>query len=354
MRWIVILVVASVAAFFLGQRIPFVQNRVIDKGIEVRVTNRGKELFEEDALRALLCGTASPFPHPTRAKACVAIYAGGKFWIVDTGPGSWNRLALSGIDPARIGGIFLTHFHSDHIGDLGEFNLQTWAGGRPAPMRVFGPPGVERVVGGFQEAYALDTGYRTAHHSAEFMPPETAKMLPIVIEDLKDGEQTLVLDEDGLRVTAFNVDHSPVKPACGYRFEYLGRSIVVSGDTVKSPSLIAAATGADVLIHEAQANHIISRIGEIAAENDRPRAATIMKDIVSYHTTPTQAAESANEAGAKLLVMYHLVPPPPVRMVERVFTRGVDDIRDDGWLLADDGLLITLPANSDVIETSSR
>jgi len=354
MRWIAILVLASVAAFFLGQRIPFVQNRVMDKAIEVRVTNRGEELFQEDALRALLCGTASPLPHPTRAKACVAIYAGGKFWIVDTGPGSWNRLALSGIDPARIGGIFLTHFHSDHIGDLGEFNLQTWAGGRPAPMRVFGPPGVERVVGGFQEAYALDTGYRTAHHSAEFMPPETAKMLPIVIEDLKDGEQTLVLDEDGLRVTAFKVDHSPVKPACGYRFEYLGRSIVVSGDTVKSPSLIAAATGADVLIHEAQANHIISRIGEIAAENDRPRAATIMKDIVSYHTTPTQAAESANEAGTKLLVMYHLVPPPPVRMVERVFTRGVDDIRDDGWLLADDGLLITLPANSDVIETSSR
>jgi ribonuclease Z len=79
-----------------------------------------------------------------------------------------------------------------------------------------------------------------------------------------------------------------------------------------------------------------------------------MKDIVSYHTTPEQAAQSANEAGVELLVMYHLIPPPPVRMMERVFARGVDEIRDDGWLLADDGLLITLPAGSDEIEMSSR
>jgi len=345
----------SVAAFFVGQRIPFVQNRLMHRAIEARFANRGAELFEEDALRALLCGTASPFPHPTRAKACVAIYAGGKFWIVDTGPGSWKRLALSGIDAARIGGVFLTHFHSDHIGDLGEFNLQTWAGGRPAPMQVYGPPGVERVVGGFQEAYALDRGYRTAHHGAEFMPPAIAKMLPVVIEDLKNGDQTLVLEESGLHVTAFNVDHGPVKPACGYRFDYLGRSIVVSGDTVKSSSLIAAAAGADVLIHEAQANHVVSRIGAIAAENDETRIATIMKDIVSYHTTPTQAAESANEAGVKLLVMYHLnPPPPPIRMFERVFTRGVNGVRSGGWILADDGLLVTLPANSDAIETKSR
>jgi ribonuclease Z len=69
---------------------------------------------------------------------------------------------------------FLPHFHSDHIGDLGEFNMNTWAMGRPGPLRVYGPPGVERVVAGFAEAYALDTQYRIAHHGTEFLPKAAA------------------------------------------------------------------------------------------------------------------------------------------------------------------------------------
>jgi hypothetical protein len=85
--------------------------------------------------------------------------------------------------------------------------------------------GAPSFVHGFQEAYALDTGYRTAHHSLEFMPPDKAEMLPVVMEDMQDGEQMVVLEDNGLRVLAFNVDHSPVKPAVGYRFEYLGRSV---------------------------------------------------------------------------------------------------------------------------------
>lgn len=91
MRWVLAAVLLLLVVFFVGQRLPFVQNRVMDKAITVQLTNRGHELLEEDALRTLLCGTASPLPHPTRAKACVAVYAGGKFWIVDTGPGSWPR-----------------------------------------------------------------------------------------------------------------------------------------------------------------------------------------------------------------------------------------------------------------------
>src|SRR3546814_11723674 len=67
-------------------------------------------------------------------------------------------------------------FHSDHIGDLGEFNLQTWGAGRPTPLQVYGPEGVARVVTGFQEAYALDAGYRTAHHGADFLTPALEKM----------------------------------------------------------------------------------------------------------------------------------------------------------------------------------
>ena len=78
-----------------------------------------------------------------------------------------------------------------------------------------------------------------------------------------------------------------------------------------------------------------------------------MHDIPSYHTTPAQAAEVANEAGVRLLVLYHLNPPPPNRFVERVFTRDVASIRRDRWILGDDGMLVELPAGSDAVTVSA-
>ena len=296
--WILGIAVAAAALVAIGVRVPAVQDRLMRAGIERMVADRPDELFEPDALRVLLCGTASPLPHPTRAKACVAVFAAGKFWIVDTGSGSWNRMALLRVDASRIGAILLTHFHSDHIGDLGEFNLNTWAMGRPTPLRVFGPPGVERVVAGFREAYTLDEGYRIAHHGAGVMNPETWPLEAVPIAGPADGSgPQVVLEDDGLRITAFAVHHDPVTPAYGYRFDYRGRSVVVSGDTIKWPGLIEAARGADVLVHEAQANQIVAMIGEAAAQADRPRVAKIMHDIPSYHTSPVEAAEVANEAG---------------------------------------------------------
>ncbi len=91
-------------------------------------------------------------------------------------------------------------------------------------------------------------------------------------------------------------------------------------------------------------------IGDAAGKAGRPRIAKIMADIPSYHTSPVEAAEAANEAGVKLLVLYHLTPPPPARVLERVFARGVSDVRPSGWLLGDDGLLVELPANSSAVE----
>lgn len=348
-----LMVAASVAALVaVAIRVPAVRDRVMRTAIERMVASQPNELFEKDALRVLACGTASPLPHPTRAKPCVAVFAAGGFWVVDTGPGSWNRMALLRVDGARISAVLLTHFHSDHIGDLGEFDLNTWVMGRPAPLRVYGPPGVERVVAGFEEAYALDAQYRIAHHGPELFSDDVGRLEPHTIAGpAEGGGPAVVLDEDGLRITAFAVTHDPVKPAYGYRFDYGDRSVVVSGDTTKDRSVIEAARGADVLFHEAQANHIVAQIGEAAAKADRPRVAKVMSDIPSYHSSPVQAAEVANEAGVKLLVLYHLTPPPPARIVEWVFTRGVSDVRPDGWVLADDGLLIELPVDSSDVTT---
>jgi ribonuclease Z len=328
-------------------RIPAVQDRMVRRVVDRALASAPDRLFAEDALRVLLCGSSGPLPHPSRAGPCVAVLAGGRFYVVDVGRGSANRLAGWRIDGRRIGAILLTHFHSDHIQELGEHDLQTWVAGRPGPLRVFGPPGVERVVAGFEEAYALDAGYRVAHHGAELLPPDVGRMQARAVGP------GLVLEENGLRITAFAVDHAPVRPAYGYRFDYRGRSVVVSGDTSKNAGVVEAARDADVLFHEAQANHIVGIIGEEAGSAGRPRVAKIMSDIPDYHTTPVEAVEVANEAGAKLVVFYHLTPPPPVRLMERIYVRGVPEVRDEGWILGDDGLLVELPADSDaVIRTS--
>ena len=340
---------AAVGALLV--RVPAVQDALIRREVARRLATTSQPPWADGALRVLLCGTASPMPHATRAKACVAVFAGDHFWIVDTGPGSWNRMGLWQIDGKRVGGILLTHFHSDHIGDLGEFNLQTWVAGRPEPLAVYGGPGVERVVHGFSEAYALDNDYRTLHHGADTMVPAIGKMEAHTIAGPAAGAgPTVVLQDAGLTITAFAVDHTPIQPAYGYRFDYRGRSVVVSGDTVKTTGLIAAAKGADVLVHEAQANHLVAMLRDAVTTANRPRLAKILGDIPSYHTTPVQAAEAANEAGVRLLVFYHLTPPPPAWIVEQAFVRGVSAVRPRDWVLGDDGTLVTLPPESTAVE----
>ena len=349
MWWAVGAVLALVIVGALVIRIPAVEDALIRRVTARLVAASGDALFEPDALRVALCGTSAPLPDERRAKACTAVFAAGKLWVVDTGPGSWNRIALWRVDGRRIGAVLLTHFHSDHIGDLGEFNLQTWAAGRSDALRVFGGPGVERVVAGFAEAYALDTRYRIQHHGADFLPEAAARMQAMPVTIPAGAVSLTILEHEGLRISAFPVDHRPIVPAYGYRFDYRGRSVVVSGDTAKAASLVAAAEGADVLVHEAQANHLIAVIGEEAAAAGRDRVAKIMKDIPSYHTTPVEAAELANAAHVRLLVFSHLNPTPPNRFAVRPFLRGVADVRPTGWVLGDDGLLIELPAESDAV-----
>jgi len=103
-------------------------------------------------------------------------------------------------------------------------------------------------------------------------------------------------------------------------------------------------------VHEALAPHLVGMIGEVAAASGRSRIAKVMDDIPSYHTAPVQAAEVANEAGVKLLVLYHLVPALPSPMMEPAFVRGVSEVRPNGWRLAKDGLLVELPVASDAVE----
>src|SRR3989475_1412617 len=253
------LAIAVVGAGALALRSRGVQDAIVTRIAQRRIGWDLSGLLAPAALRVLLCGTASPIPSPRRAEACTAVFAGGRMWIVDTGPGSWRTSALRRVRGEAIGAVFYTHLPSDHIGELGELNVQPGAAGRPGPLRVYGPDGVADLVHGFAEAYAADTRFRVAHHGAALLPPDRAAMIPMPV--VLDGADAIrVLDEDGVVVTAFAVAHDPVKPAFGYRFDYGGRSVVGSGGTPPCPNLLTQARGAGGLLHEAQGNarvHII-------------------------------------------------------------------------------------------------
>jgi ribonuclease Z len=355
---IVALLVALVAAAAAGLAAvlwnPGVQQKLFDYAATELTSTTNDALLADDAMRVAICGSSAPLPSASRAKACVAVFAGGKFYLVDVGPESVENLVLWGVPLSSIGGVLLTHFHSDHIGDLGELNLQTWAGGRPGPLAVHGGPGVEQVVDGFNRAYRFDQGYRTAHHGDRLMPAATWPMTAHAVE--LDGAATPakdrtgpVLEDGALRITAIEVDHAPIAPAYAYRFDYKGRSVVVTGDLKFHPPLARAATGANLLVSEAIALSMTRALGGGASAAGRDRTAAIMHDIEDYHITPEQAAQIANEARVKLLVFYHLLPAPDGVLARRLFAQGLDEIRRGGWTMAEDGSLYTLPIDSDEI-----
>ena len=322
-------------------RVPAVQDSLMFRVIESLGSSTAD--LNDDSLSAVVCGSRSPIPSPGRAQTCILVNAGGNYYIVDIGDGSAVNLNNWRIDPNKIRATLLTHLHSDHISDLADLHLMTWVNtSHTKPLDVFGPEGVQLVTQGFEDAYQLDYQYRHEHHGDEIAPINTAGFNPNPI-DLSDP---VIINGNGLKVSAFKVLHDPVDPAVGYRFDYKGRSIVISGDTSYSENLIINSKDADVLFHEAQANHQLDIMKD--ALGDNKGLVKVLDDIVTYHTTPTEAAQAANLANVDHLIFYHLTPAPRNKIMERMFFRGVNDIRKD-WSAAKDGTMVVLPLDSDEI-----
>lgn len=294
---------------------------------------------EFDGLKITLCGTSSPIPAPGRAQACVAVETPEHLYIIDAGSGSAATANLSNVPMEKLRGILITHFHSDHISDIGDFNLNSWVAGRPEPLQIIGPTGVERIVDGFNMAYELDRGYRVAHHGAELLNPELGTL------QSKTIAEGVIVDQDGLRITAFEVSHPPIEPAFGYRLDYGGRSVVISGDSLVTDKIVEISNGADVVLHDAMSLQLVRGAAGMARTTGNTRLATVLKDIQDYHATTDDLNRLSSEAEIGQLALYHLVPAPRNAMALRAFSNDIPE----GALLTEDGMVISLPAGSEEI-----
>jgi ribonuclease Z len=338
---LLVAILAGSFALFGGQ---WIGQRVFERAVEQRA-GVDQTVDFADGLHVFVCGSGSPMPDANRAGPCLAVLAGRDGYIFDVGSGSDRKLGAMGFPMVRLEATFLTHLHSDHFDGLGALMLQAWmAGGRSTPLPVYGPEGTDRVVDGLMTAYGIDRGYRIAHHGPEVARPSGFGGVATNIDE------SFTFERNGLSIRTLRVDHAPIDNAYAFRLDYKGRSVVISGDLKYSKEFARFAQGADLILHEALNPAMVGKLGETLAARGNTDGAKIMADIPDYHTTPEEAARVAQLAGAKALVLYHLVPAPPARLIEPAFLGDAKQNFDGQLELAKDGMLISLPAQSQQVE----
>jgi ribonuclease BN (tRNA processing enzyme) len=227
-------------------------------------------------------------------------------YVVDCGDGVARQMVLANVPLSRLRHIFLTHQHSDHNADYGNLILLAWTAGLRTRVDAWGPPPLESMTKHFFAMNAYDINTRIADEGRIQLKP-----LVHVHELTKGG---VVLEDENVKVTAALVNHPPVVPSFGYRFDALDRSIVISGDTKPSQNLIELARGADVLVHDALYPSAIDRL--VAGVTN---ATSLKASIMSHHTTAEDAGRVAQAAGVKTLVLSHLVPPEDPEVTDQMW-----------------------------------
>lgn len=340
---------ALLAVLFIGRQV--LVPKMVEKGFAKMASenigvNRTADLG--DGLHVYICGAGSPLADPKRSGACIGVLAGKQAFVFDAGTGGAQNLSPMGFPLVRAEEIFLTHLHSDHLDGLGQMLLGTWVNsGRTSPTKVSGPLGTAQVVEGFNMAYQIDSTYRIAHHGIAIANP--ASFGAAAREITFSGNSQVVYDKGDVKITAFKVSHEPVSPAFGYRIDYKDRSIAISGDTAFDPNIALASKGVDVLFHEALNMDMVKTMENAARTNGAKGVEKILFDIQDYHTSPADAARTAKAAGAKDLVLYHIVPMLPTDALIPMFVKGTADEFDGKITVSEDGTIIRLPVGSETV-----
>jgi len=252
-------------------------------------TKTNKDSVNDNApvIKVTLLGTGTPLPIIERFGTSILVEAGTETLLFDAGRGCLQRLRQVNVFYNKINALFVTHLHSDHIVGIPDLWLTGWlTSERATPLEVYGPTGTNALITNLQKAFAYDIKIRIEDDKAD---EQGSGLLP------KEIKQGVIYEKNGVKVIAFDVDHYPVFPAFGYRIEYKGHTVVLSGDTRYSENLVRYAKGADLLIHE------------VAIAPDTLSKSDPKYHILAHHTTPEQAAKVFNQVKPKLAAYSHIV-----------------------------------------------
>ena len=341
-----LVIVAALLAGLLRYSIEFegAQDLAMRQFAKVVLDRAAQGLPQPDGLRVHVCGSASPLGMSDQAQTCLAVITPGHFYIVDSGAGSGANIAQARLPMNRLQGVFLTHFHSDHIAELYELNLASWVQGRPKPLQVHGPKGVRQIVRGINESYELDRGYRIEHHGADLLAPDLGKLQHNTVR------AGVVLEDGEMRVTAYIAEHSPVSPALGYRFDYRDRSVVISGDSNVTPETKRISANTDLLFHDALSVPAVTAMAAAAEAVGVNRVSKLMYDVLDYHASTDSIIELGRSTKIGMVAFYHLVPTPGNILTRKFFERDLPE----NFVIAQDGDWFELPSNSSTIKVVNR
>lgn len=256
--------------------------------------------------RLVLLGVkGGPVADPVNSEPASILMIGGRPYLIDAGAGVVQRLAQAGVQPADIGTIFLTHHHLDHTAGLTPLLALNWIntglGGSPiANIDIYGPPATVELIEAIESVISVSE--RVFRGGIPQLPEASERFLG---HDAMPGQ---VFADDMVRVTSVensHYSHETFGPggrdrSYSYRFETGDISIVFTGDTGPSQSLLQLASGADILVSE-----VLNPIRPNRA--NRPEAATGLREhMTREHMNGREVGELAASAGVKLLVLHHI------------------------------------------------
>ena len=247
-------------------------------------------------MKVTLLGTGSPLPSATCAGPSTLVQAGGQNVVVDAGRGVIMRLVGAMCPPPLVSAVLLTHLHSDHICDLNDIVTTRWIASPAATaLPVYGPVGTQKMVDGLLAMLALDEGYRMAHHD----DLRAGSGMLVEVHEVESGATFSIGD---VTVSVHATDHRPVAPTVGFRFEHEGVVAALAGDTVPCDGLYDMCRDADFYVQTVLREDLVRTFAPLVPTGER------FLDILDYHSTVQQAAQTATRCNVKTLVLTHYVP----------------------------------------------